>query len=198
MRALNSRGRSASKNPSNAVDPRSRSTRVVTEAASSSIAVHERLINPVRRGGRGSSCHPMLVVGGHVGQAAGSRGRGRLERLLGELLRVLAVPGDEVEGLEEVFAFLLEELVENGPMSRRVRWGTSRPRLLLARIMDARGPCSAEMARLEDRVDPEPRMLATWPTVITRSAATWASLGATGSAPGSTSSSRSFRLGSAR
>lgn len=37
------------------------------------------------------------------------------ERVLRELLRVLAVAGDEVEGFEQALAFFLEERVETGP-----------------------------------------------------------------------------------
>src|SRR4029453_10290466 len=37
------------------------------------------------------------------------------ERVLHQLLRVVSVPGHEVESLEEAFVFLLEELVEAGP-----------------------------------------------------------------------------------
>src|SRR4029450_6991943 len=39
----------------------------------------------------------------------------RQERVLHQLLRVLSVPADEIEGLEEAFVLLLEELVEAGP-----------------------------------------------------------------------------------
>lgn len=37
------------------------------------------------------------------------------EGVLGQLLRVLAVPGDEVEGFEQALALFLEERVETGP-----------------------------------------------------------------------------------
>jgi hypothetical protein len=37
------------------------------------------------------------------------------ERILHQLLGILAVPGHEVEGFEEAFVILLEELVEAGP-----------------------------------------------------------------------------------
>ncbi len=37
------------------------------------------------------------------------------ERVLHQLLRVVAVPGHEVQSLEEAFVFLLEERVEAGP-----------------------------------------------------------------------------------
>ena len=67
------------------------------------------------------------------------------ERLLHEVGGIGPVPGDEVQGLDRRCSRSSSKNSSNGPMSRRVRWGTSRPRLLLARTMDARGSYSAEM-----------------------------------------------------
>ena len=59
------------------------------------------------------------------------------ERVLRELFRVVPVPGHEVEGFEQPFAFLLEEDVEAGPCFDLSRGETPRLLPLLAPPMDS-------------------------------------------------------------
>ena len=72
------------------------------------------------------------------------------ERVLGELLRVLAVAGDEVEGFEQALALLLEERVETGPCLDQLERDAHGVFLCSHADMDARRPCSAEK-RLKER-----------------------------------------------